>query len=151
MRTRRLVAVGLLAGLTLGSLAAPAVAEDEHRADVTIDVTAQREYPYPYHDPYLATITIAALNATGVTPGLHRQVVHVPVRPGRNDIPTLEGRGVVSIALYRQDRPAPTVRARALRRPGRPEPTGRPPRRRRGVRAWRSARPAGRKRRRRTS
>jgi hypothetical protein len=66
-------------------------------------------YAYPYRDPYLATITAAALNPDGLTPGLKRQVVHVPVLPERNNLPTLEGRGEVSVALYRQHRPAPLL------------------------------------------
>ena len=67
------------------------------------------DYKYPYHDPYLATITTAILNADGHTPGVKRQVVHVPVLPGRNGLPTLEGRGDLSVALYRQRRPAPLL------------------------------------------
>src|SRR5262249_21320272 len=66
-------------------------------------------YPYPYRDPYLATITAAALSPDGLTPGLKRQVVHVPVLPERNHLPTLEGRGDVSVALYRQNGPAPLL------------------------------------------
>src|SRR5262249_7384274 len=62
-----------------------------------------------YRDPYLRTITAAALDPDGLTPGLKRQVVHVPVLPGRNNLPTLEGRGEVSVALYRQHRPAPLL------------------------------------------
>jgi hypothetical protein len=67
------------------------------------------DYKYPYHDPYLATITTAILNADGHTPGLKREVVHVPVLPGRDRLPTLEGRGDLSVALYRQSGPAPLV------------------------------------------
>jgi pimeloyl-ACP methyl ester carboxylesterase len=67
------------------------------------------DYKYPYRDPYLATITTAILNADGHTPGLRRQVVHVPVLPDRNRLPTLEGRGDLSVALYRQSRPAPLI------------------------------------------
>ena len=33
----------------------------------------------------------------------------MPVLPGRNDLPTLEGRGEVSVALYRQHRAAPLL------------------------------------------
>jgi hypothetical protein len=66
-------------------------------------------YGYPYHDPFMATITAAALNADGITPGVKRQVVHVPVLPHRNGLPALEGRGYVSVALYRQRHPAPLL------------------------------------------
>ena len=67
------------------------------------------ESRYPYHDPYLATITTAILGADGLNPGLKRQVVHVAVLPHRNRLPSLEGRGELSVALYRQNRPAPLV------------------------------------------
>jgi pimeloyl-ACP methyl ester carboxylesterase len=68
-----------------------------------------QDYKYPYRDPYLASITTAILNAEGHVPGLKRQVVHVPVLPGRNALPTLEGRGGLSVALYKQSRPAPLL------------------------------------------
>jgi hypothetical protein len=67
------------------------------------------EYKYPYHDPYLATATTAILNDEGLTPRLKSQIVHVPVLPGRNRLPSLEGRGELSIALYRQNHPAPLL------------------------------------------
>jgi hypothetical protein len=67
------------------------------------------EYKYPYHDPYLATATTAILNDDGLTPRLKSQIVHVPVLPGRNRLPSLEGRGELSIALYRQNHPAPLL------------------------------------------
>jgi hypothetical protein len=67
------------------------------------------DYKYPYHDPYLATITTAVMNADGHTPGAKRQVVHVPVLPDRNQLPTLEGRGDLSVALYSQSHPAPLL------------------------------------------
>jgi hypothetical protein len=60
------------------------------------------EYKYPYHDPYLATVTTAILNADGLNPGLKREVVHVQVLPDRKGLPTLEGRDELSVALYRQ-------------------------------------------------
>jgi pimeloyl-ACP methyl ester carboxylesterase len=71
--------------------------------------SSAQEYKFPYRDPYLATITTAVLNADGHTPGAKRQVVHVPVLPGRNGLPTLEGRGDLSVALYSQKRPAPLI------------------------------------------
>lgn len=64
------------------------------------------EYAFPFHDPYLATVTAAVLNP-GVR--IRREIVHVPVLPGRDDLPLLEGRGGASVALYRQDGPAPLV------------------------------------------
>jgi len=67
------------------------------------------EYAYPYHDPYLATATTAILNDDGATPRADSIIVHVPGLPGRNQMPTLEGRGHVSLALYRQSRPAPLL------------------------------------------
>jgi len=67
------------------------------------------EYRYPYRDPYLATVTTAILNADGMTPRLKREAVHVPVLAGRRQLPALDGRDAVSVALYRQDHPAPLL------------------------------------------
>src|SRR3990170_8721960 len=67
------------------------------------------EYKYPYRDPYIATATTAILSDDGATPRVNSEVVHVPGLPGRNRLPSLEGRGDVSIALYRQNRPAPLI------------------------------------------
>jgi hypothetical protein len=67
------------------------------------------EYRYPYRDPYLATVTTAILNADGMTPRLKREAIHVPVLAGRSQLPALEGRGDVSVVLYRQDHPAPML------------------------------------------
>jgi predicted alpha/beta-fold hydrolase len=66
-------------------------------------------YQYPYHDPYLATATSAILSDDGATPRVDSTIVRVPGLPGRNHLPTLEGRGDVSLALYRQSRAAPLV------------------------------------------
>ena len=68
-----------------------------------------RDYAYPYHDPYLATATTAILSDDGATPRADSIIVHVPGLPGRNQLPTLEGRGDVSLALYRHSRPAPLL------------------------------------------
>src|SRR5262249_37132661 len=65
------------------------------------------DYKYPYRDPYVATATTAILNADRLSPRPKRQVVHVSGLPGRNRLPTLEGRGNLSIALYRQHHAAP--------------------------------------------
>ena len=76
---------------------------------------AADDYNYPYRDPYLATVTGATLNADGLTPGIKRQVVHVPVLPDRDNLPGLAGlpglapRGALSVALYRQKASAPLV------------------------------------------
>jgi hypothetical protein len=67
------------------------------------------EYKYPYRDPYIATATSAILSDDGATPKVNSEVVHVPGLPGRNRLPSLEGRGDVSISLYRQNRPAPLI------------------------------------------
>ena len=66
-------------------------------------------YQYPYHDPYLATATSAILSDDGATPRVESTIIHVPGLPGRNRLPTLEGRGDVSLALYRQSRAAPLL------------------------------------------
>ncbi len=72
--------------------------------------SAQAEdYGYPYRDPYLATATSALLDTNGQIPRPRRRVVHVPGLAGRNDLPTLEGRGHLSVALYRQSHPAPLL------------------------------------------
>src|SRR5215467_3519183 len=63
------------------------------------------DYNYPYHDPYLATATSAILDDYG----LKSEIVHVPGLPNRNDLPSLEGRGDVSISLYRQNHAAPLL------------------------------------------
>src|ERR1041384_1704439 len=63
------------------------------------------DYNYPYHDPYLATATSAILDDGG----LKSQIVHVPGLPNRNNLPSLEGRGDVSVALYRQNHTAPLL------------------------------------------
>ena len=70
---------------------------------------AAADYKYPYHDPYLATATSAILSDDGATPRLDSTIIRVPGLPGRNHLPTLEGRGDVSLALYRQTRPAPLL------------------------------------------
>jgi len=67
------------------------------------------DYKYPYHDPYLATATTAILSDDGATASVKSTIVHVPGLPGRNNLPTLEGRGDISLALYRQNRPAPLL------------------------------------------
>jgi hypothetical protein len=70
---------------------------------------AVAEYKYPYRNPYLATATSAILSDNGATPRVDSTIVRVPGLPGRNHLPTLEGRGDVNLALYRQTRAAPLV------------------------------------------
>ena len=67
------------------------------------------DYKYPYQDPYLATATTAILSDDGATASVTSTIVHVPGLPGRNNLPALEGRGDVGLALYRQHRPAPLL------------------------------------------
>jgi hypothetical protein len=67
------------------------------------------DYRYPYQDPYLATATTAILSDDGATASVTSTIVRVPGLPGRNNLPDLEGRGDVSLALYRQNRPAPLL------------------------------------------
>jgi len=67
------------------------------------------EYNYPYHDPFLATATTALLSDDRTKAQDKSTIVHVPGLPGRNKLPTLEGRGDVSINLYRQSHPAPLL------------------------------------------
>jgi len=67
------------------------------------------DYSYPYRDPYLATVTTAILDGDGLGHRPKREVVRVPGLPGRNAVPLLEGRDELSVALYRQHRPAPLL------------------------------------------
>ena len=67
------------------------------------------DYKYPYRDPYLATATSAILSYDGATARVESSILHVPGLPGRNRLPGLEGRGDVSLALYRHTQPAPLL------------------------------------------
>jgi hypothetical protein len=67
------------------------------------------DYKYPYRDPYLATATSAMLGNDEATARVDSNILHVPGLPGRNRLPTLEGRGDVSLAFYRQNRAAPLI------------------------------------------
>jgi len=67
------------------------------------------DYKFPYRDPYLATATTAILSDDGATARVTSTIVRVPGLPGRNNLPDLEGRGDASLALYRQNRPAPLL------------------------------------------
>ncbi|HEV2054978.1 MAG TPA: hypothetical protein VGV06_07385 [Methylomirabilota bacterium] len=67
------------------------------------------DYKYPFHDPYVATITSAILNSDALAHRPTREVVHVPGLPGRDAVPLLEGRDGLSVALYRQRHPAPLL------------------------------------------
>jgi hypothetical protein len=49
------------------------------------------------------------LSDDGATASVTSTIVHVPGLPGRNNLPALEGRGDVGLALYRQNRPAPLL------------------------------------------
>jgi hypothetical protein len=75
----------------------------------TTNVIADADYPYPYHDPYLATATTAILNDNGATVPVESSIIRVAGLRGRNDLPYLKGRGDVSLALYRQKKPAPLL------------------------------------------
>lgn len=67
------------------------------------------DYGYPYHDPYIATVTTAILDGDAPAHRPKREVIHLPGLPGRDTLPLLEGRDDLSVALYRQDRPAPLL------------------------------------------
>jgi hypothetical protein len=71
--------------------------------------TRAADYQYPYHDPYLATSTTAILSDDGATADAKSRIVRVPGLPGRNNLPSLEGRGEVSLAFYRQNHSAPLI------------------------------------------
>lgn len=76
---------------------------------LTWSAAQAEEYRYPYRDPYLATATAAILDDSGQIPRPRRLVVHVPGLDGRNGLPTLEGRGTLSVAYYPQPHPAPLL------------------------------------------
>ncbi len=67
------------------------------------------DYKYPYHDPYLATATSAILGNDEATARVESNVLRVPGLPDRNKLPSLEGRGDVSLAFYRQNQAAPLI------------------------------------------
>ena len=67
------------------------------------------DYKYPYPDPYLATATLSILSDDGATSAAQSTIVRVPGLRGRNNLPSLQGRGDVSLALYRQNRVAPLL------------------------------------------
>jgi len=117
-RARSRIAALALASVVLAGYVSTAAAQmvacpvtatvEKTGATITTDDRANG-YAYPYRDAYLATMMAAALNPDGVTPGLKRQIVRIPVLPERNSLPYLEGRGDVSVALYRQNGPAPLL------------------------------------------
>ena len=67
------------------------------------------DYKYPYRDPYLATATSAILGNDEATARIESNVLRVPGLPGRNKLPSLEGRGDLSLAFYRQNQAAPLL------------------------------------------
>jgi hypothetical protein len=67
------------------------------------------DYEYPYRDPYLATATSAILGNDEATARVESNILRVPGLPGRNRLPSLKGRGDVSLAFYRQTRAAPLL------------------------------------------
>jgi len=74
---------------------------------ISWSVAGADDYRYPFHDPYVATVTTAIVDGDGLAH--QREVVHVPGRPGRDNLPLLEGRDKLSVALYRQHHPAPLL------------------------------------------
>jgi hypothetical protein len=67
------------------------------------------DYEYPYRDPYLATATSAILGNHGATARSESNILRLPGLPGRNRLPSLEGRGDVGLAFYRQNQAAPLL------------------------------------------
>jgi hypothetical protein len=57
----------------------------------------------------LATSTSAILESGEASTGAESSILRVPGLAGRNRLPTLEGRGHVSLAFYRQNQAAPLV------------------------------------------
>jgi Acyl-CoA dehydrogenase, C-terminal domain len=67
------------------------------------------DYNYPYRDPYLATATSAILGNDEATARVESNVLRVPGLPDRNKLPSLERRGDLSLAFYRQNQAAPLL------------------------------------------
>jgi hypothetical protein len=67
------------------------------------------DYNYPYRDPYLATATSAILGNDQATARIESNILRVSGLPGRNKLPSLEGRGDLSLAFYRQNQAAPLL------------------------------------------
>jgi hypothetical protein len=67
------------------------------------------DYEYPYRDPYLATATSAILGNDEATARVESNILRLPGLPGRNRLPSLEGRGDVGLAFYRQNQAAPLL------------------------------------------
>jgi hypothetical protein len=67
------------------------------------------DYEYPYRDPYLATATSAILGNDEAAARIESNIFRVPGLTGRNSLPSLEGRGDISLAFYRQKQPAPLI------------------------------------------
>ena len=61
---------------------------------------------YPYFDPYLATVTKALMKAS---PAARFAEVSIAPLPGRNQVPILEKRTVLTGLLLKQDHPAPLI------------------------------------------
>src|SRR5689334_4177829 len=76
---------------------------------LALSLARAAEYNYPYHDPFLATATTALLSDDRTKAQDKSTIVHVPGLPGRNNLPTLEGRGEVSINFYPHGHPAPLL------------------------------------------
>jgi hypothetical protein len=96
-------------GLPLLALRFPLIVWSVIALCLSPSMVQAEEYRYPYRDPYLATVTTAILTADGITPRLKREAIHVPVLAGRSHLPALEGRGDVSMTLYRQNHRAPLI------------------------------------------
>lgn len=71
-----------------------------------MELAAAAPLGYPFRDPYIATATVSILrdDLTG-----NSAILRVPGLPGRDHLFSLEGRGHVSMALYRQDGAAPLL------------------------------------------
>jgi len=70
----------------------------------------ESSYRYPYHDPYLATTTIAIMK--GRDEGRDSDTIQdleIALIPGRNDIPLLEGKGKLRFRLYPNQGKAPLI------------------------------------------
>jgi len=68
------------------------------------EILAEKDYGYPFRDPYLATVTAAADHASAPF-----KISAIEIRPDRAHVPLLEGRHKISLGIFKQNHQAPLV------------------------------------------
>lgn len=69
----------------------------------------QASYPYPYHDPYVATMTVAILKGRESLPDGDIVDRHLKILAGRDEAYLLEGMAELRYRFYRQRGSAPLI------------------------------------------